>query len=77
MPTIYLYSMDFLKAEIAGKRKALDETTARPNKYMRKGDIEKLKEEEMRKQKEEKERAEKEERRQNVEDATVQCFRSC
>ncbi|KAG9037889.1 mRNA splicing protein prp18 [Tulasnella sp. JGI-2019a] len=56
--------MDFLKAEIAGKRKALDDSTSRPNKYMRKGDIEKMKEEELRKQREE-ERARKEEQRQS------------
>ncbi len=36
--------MDALKAEIASKRKALD-NGARPNKYMKKGDVERLKEE--------------------------------
>lgn len=49
--------MDFLKAEIAGKRKALDADTSRPNKYMRKGDIAKMKEAEERKQREEVERS--------------------
>ncbi|KAG8876384.1 mRNA splicing protein prp18 [Tulasnella sp. 331] len=58
--------MDFLKAEIAGKRKALDDTTARPNKYMRKGDVEKMKEQELRKQKEEQERAKRGGRKQNL-----------
>lgn len=37
--------MDFLKAEIAAKRKSADESNARPQKYMRKGDIERLKRE--------------------------------
>lgn len=56
--------MDALKAEIASKRKALEEVPARPNKYMRRGDLERLKEEEERKarekQAEERERLEKE-----------------
>lgn len=39
--------MDALKAELALKRKALkdDPVTARPTKYMRRGDVERLKEE--------------------------------
>lgn len=41
--------MDFLKAELAGKRKALEQDSARANKYMRRGDVEKLREEEERK----------------------------
>jgi len=45
--------MDALKAEIASKRKALDNASQRPNKYMRRADIEKLKEEEERKAREE------------------------
>ncbi|KAH9995728.1 Prp18 domain-containing protein [Russula vinacea] len=45
--------MDALKAEIASKRKALDNVPPRPNKYMRRGDIERLKEEEERKAREE------------------------
>jgi pre-mRNA-splicing factor 18 len=50
--------MDFLKSEIASKRKTLDTTTdARPAKYMRKGDVARLKEEEERKAREDKERA--------------------
>ena len=36
--------MDKLKAEILSKRKARAETDARPAKYMRRGDLEKLKE---------------------------------
>jgi len=45
--------MDALKAEIASKRKAFDNAPQRPNKYMRRGDIEKMKEEEERKAREE------------------------
>lgn len=56
--------MDALKAEIASKRKALDEVPARPNKYMRRGDLERLQKEEERKAREkqaaERERLEKE-----------------
>jgi pre-mRNA-splicing factor 18 len=40
--------MDALKAEIVAKRKAIEEVTlhaARPTKYMRRGDIEKLRDE--------------------------------
>lgn len=43
--------MDFLKSEIANKRKALDQDVERPSKYMRRGDIERLREEEERKRK--------------------------
>ena len=54
--------MDALKAEIALKRKTLEIPVAdgRPTKYMRKGDIERLKEEQERKAKEEKEAKERE-----------------
>jgi pre-mRNA-splicing factor 18 len=45
--------MDALKAEIASKRKALENVPSRPNKYMRRGDIERMKEEEERKAREE------------------------
>jgi pre-mRNA-splicing factor 18 len=45
--------MDALKAEIASKRKAFDNGPSRPNKYMRRGDIERMKEEEGRKAREE------------------------
>lgn len=45
--------MDALKAEIASKRKALDNGPQRSNKYMRRGDIERMKEEEERKAREE------------------------
>jgi pre-mRNA-splicing factor 18 len=51
--------MDFLKAEIATKRKILDDDPAngnRPNKYMRRGEVEKLKEEQERKEREAKEK---------------------
>lgn len=36
--------MDKLKAEILSKRKARAQEDARPSKYMRRGDLEKLKE---------------------------------
>lgn len=55
--------MDALKAEIASKRKAMPTLDARPSKYMRRGDIERLREEAERKEREEKEaklKAEKE-----------------
>jgi pre-mRNA-splicing factor 18 len=45
--------MDFLKSEIASKRKALDQDVSRPTKYMRKGDLEKLKQEQERKERDE------------------------
>lgn len=55
--------MDALKAEIATKRKTLQELPAeRSTKYMRRGDIERLKEEQERKAREEKETREREER---------------
>ena len=45
--------MDSLKAEIASKRKALDNAPPRATKYMRRGEIERMKEEEERKAREE------------------------
>ncbi|KAF7975730.1 hypothetical protein HWV62_8705 [Athelia sp. TMB] len=64
--------MDALKAEIAVKRKAIqDDPIARPNKYMRRGDIEKLKEEQERKEREEKEQAERAEREKAAEAAAL------
>lgn len=45
--------MEALKAEIASKRKARDNGPPRPNKYMRRGDIERMKEEEEQKAREE------------------------
>ena len=52
------HSMDALKAEIASKRKALQDepSTSRRTKYMRRGDVERRKEEEELKAKEAKER---------------------
>ena len=62
--------MDALKAEIAQKRKAVDtNTNGRPQKYMRKGDLERLKEEEERKAREEKEVKEREERQRKEREA--------
>ena len=48
--------MDALKAEIATKRKAIqdDPLANRPNKYMRRGDIERLREQEAQKARDEK-----------------------
>ncbi|KAL1949790.1 hypothetical protein VTO73DRAFT_8671 [Trametes versicolor] len=57
--------MDALKAEIAVKRKALAVPAsegARPTKYMRRGDLERLKEEQEKKEREEKEARLREER---------------
>ncbi|KAI0723674.1 Prp18 domain-containing protein [Fomitopsis betulina] len=45
--------MDALKAEIAVKRKAISADVERPSKYMRRGDIERLREEQDRKEKDE------------------------
>jgi pre-mRNA-splicing factor 18 len=45
--------MDALKAEIASKRKALGNEPQRPKKYMRRGEIERMKEEEEQKAREE------------------------
>lgn len=61
--------MEFLKAEIAQKRKALQEETSnapRPNKYMRRGELEKLKEEQERKEREAKEREREEAKTKEV-----------
>ena len=56
--------MDALKAEIALKRKVLEVPVpdGRPSKYMRKGDIDRLKEEQERKAREDKEAKEAKER---------------
>ncbi|KAF5342551.1 hypothetical protein D9611_001742 [Ephemerocybe angulata] len=54
--------MDALKAEIASKRKVLEDpvAAARPTKYMKRGDLERLKEEQERKAREEKRKVEEE-----------------
>lgn len=49
-------SLDALKAELAVKRKKPQEDGPRPTKYMRRGELEKLKEEQERREKEEKEK---------------------
>jgi hypothetical protein len=63
--------MDALKAEIAAKRKVLDEdptlSSGRPNKYMRRGDLERLKEEQERKALEEKRKLEEEAKKKEAE----------
>ena len=56
--------MDALKSEIAVKRKTIEQDpilngSGRPTKYMRRGELERLKEEQERKAKEEKEREQK------------------
>ena len=56
-------TMDALKAEIASKRKILQDDSVeslRPTKYMRRGDIERLKQEQELKEREEMERKERE-----------------
>lgn len=58
-------SLDALKSEIATKRKLATEDVSRPTKYMRRGELEKLKAEQERKEKEEKE---KQRRKQEQED---------
>lgn len=76
--------MDALKAEIALKRKTLDVAAPdgpRPNKYMRRGDLERLKEEqdrreklekeEQRRQEQEREEREREERRRQKAKASL------
>ena len=55
--------MDALKAEISNKRKALEEATTsseKPPKYMRRGDLERLKEEQERERLEKERQAEEE-----------------
>ncbi|KAG9047353.1 mRNA splicing protein prp18 [Tulasnella sp. UAMH 9824] len=52
--------MDFLKAELATKRKALEQDANRPSKYMRRGEMEKLKEEQERQRRIEEEKAKQE-----------------
>jgi pre-mRNA-splicing factor 18 len=65
--------MDALKAEIAFKRKTAEaDLSSRPTKYMRRGDIERMKqEEEEQRAKGEKERIVQEEVRKKVEAAEV------
>jgi hypothetical protein len=51
-PPYFTMSLDFLKAEIASKRKLTSDEAARPSKYMRRGELEKIREEQLRKEKE-------------------------
>lgn len=46
--------MDSLKALVAEKRKAIQDDSARPTKYMRRGELERIKEEQEAKAREEK-----------------------
>jgi len=48
--------MDALKAEIATKRKAIQDDAQRPSKYVRKGDLERLRAEREQKAREETEK---------------------
>jgi len=50
--------MDSLKALVAEKRKAISDDSTRPAKYMRRGDLERIKEEAEAKAREEKRRVE-------------------
>ncbi|KAJ1308017.1 hypothetical protein OPQ81_002088 [Rhizoctonia solani] len=61
--------MDFLKAEIAAKRKSTEDASARPQKYMRKGDIERLKREQKEAEEEAKRQAAKEEQERKEREA--------
>lgn len=55
--TLIVGTMEALKAEVAAKRKALQDDTGRPTKYMRRGDIERLQEEQQVKEAKEREDA--------------------
>ncbi|CAE6425790.1 unnamed protein product [Rhizoctonia solani] len=61
--------MDFLKAEIAAKRKSGDDASSRPQKYMRKGDIERLKREQKEAEEEAKRKAIQEEQERKEREA--------
>ncbi|CAE6431873.1 unnamed protein product [Rhizoctonia solani] len=61
--------MDFLKAEIAAKRKSTDDSGSRPQKYMRKGDIERLKREQKEAEEEAKRKVVKEEQERKEREA--------
>ncbi|KAG8751967.1 mRNA splicing protein prp18 [Ceratobasidium sp. 428] len=61
--------MDFLKAEIAAKRKPTDSADSRPQKYMRKGDLERLKREQKEQEVEAKRQAAKEEEERKQKEA--------
>ncbi|KXN85868.1 Pre-mRNA-splicing factor 18 [Leucoagaricus sp. SymC.cos] len=56
--------MDSLKALVAEKRKVIQDDSARPTKYMRRGDIERIKEEQEAKEQEEKRLAEEAKKRE-------------
>lgn len=62
-------SLDALKAEIAVKRKATPDDSARPSKYMRRGELEKLKAEQEAKEREEKEKARQQRKEQEEREA--------
>ena len=66
--------MDFLKAEIAAKRKPADGLDSRPQKYMRKGDIERLKREQKAQEEEAKRQAAKEEQERKQKEVCCSIF---
>lgn len=61
--------MDSLKALVAEKRKAIDNDSARPAKYMRRGELERIKEEQEAKVREEKQLAQAAKKREEAEKA--------
>jgi pre-mRNA-splicing factor 18 len=65
--------MDFLKAEIAAKRKPTDAPDSRPQKYMRKGDIERLKREQLAQEEAAKRQVAKEEEDKKEKEVSAQC----
>lgn len=72
-----LYTMDALKAEIALKRKTIDSSNGqpRPSKYMRKGDIERLREEQEKQDREERQRRDNEQKQADrVQQTAVVCL---
>lgn len=74
IPYPHIVIMDALKAEIALKRKSVETVVgSRPTKYMRRGDIERIKQEEEQKAKQERARAVQDEAQNRAEvDATEQ-----
>lgn len=72
-------SLDALKSEIAVKRKLTADDAARPSKYMRRGELEKLKEEQERKEKEgkEKQKRKKEQEEREAAEAKARLKVSC
>lgn len=71
-PTAYVIlrsTMDSLKALVAEKRKSIDNDSARPAKYMRRGDLERIKEEQEAKVREEQQLVQEAKKREESEKA--------